>query len=234
MEQLDFQILLTENYYVNPNGTHICFPIKIKKGTNKASNIDADLITVNNFFTYWVKEVSITKYGSGKELPPTFSPYEVYQYADSMLKHLPKDALKTIEKTHLYSKKPVYYNEVSMGRRNHNRAGLTTTRLTNAQITTLKANYAKDLNIDDRITRFSKQLQNEPVYKIPLRYFSDIGKINFPKKFAYRIKLFLVSDMKKLFESKKSSSCRVSYFSTRCSNYFYKSTLYSIRTNFVR
>ena len=31
MEQLDFQILLTENYYVNPNGTRICFPIKIKK-----------------------------------------------------------------------------------------------------------------------------------------------------------------------------------------------------------
>ena len=29
MEQLNFQILLTENYYVNPNGIHICFPIKI-------------------------------------------------------------------------------------------------------------------------------------------------------------------------------------------------------------
>ena len=29
MEQLDFQILLTENYYVNPSGIHICFPIKI-------------------------------------------------------------------------------------------------------------------------------------------------------------------------------------------------------------
>ena len=29
MEQLDFQILLTENYYINPNGILICFPIKI-------------------------------------------------------------------------------------------------------------------------------------------------------------------------------------------------------------
>ena len=28
-EQLDFQILLTENYYVNPANIHICFPIKI-------------------------------------------------------------------------------------------------------------------------------------------------------------------------------------------------------------
>ena len=28
-EQLDFQILLTENYYVNPSNIHICFSIKI-------------------------------------------------------------------------------------------------------------------------------------------------------------------------------------------------------------
>ena len=33
-EQLDFQILLTDNYYINPNSIHICFPIKIKKKTN--------------------------------------------------------------------------------------------------------------------------------------------------------------------------------------------------------
>ena len=31
MEQLDFQILLTENYCVNPSSIHICFPIKIKR-----------------------------------------------------------------------------------------------------------------------------------------------------------------------------------------------------------
>ena len=70
MEQLDFQILLTENYYVNPNGIHICFPIKIKRKTNNAADIDTDLITVNNCFVHWVKEISITVYGSNKELPP--------------------------------------------------------------------------------------------------------------------------------------------------------------------
>ena len=95
MEQLDFQILLTENYYVNPNSIHICFPIKIKK-TNKDFDIDANMITVNNFLAHWVKEITITKYGSDKELPPTFSPWEVYQYSDQMLKHLPSEALKTI------------------------------------------------------------------------------------------------------------------------------------------
>ena len=84
-EQLDFQILLTENY-VNPSNIHICFPIKIKKQSNNSSDIDSDLITVNNFFVHWVKEISITKYGSDKELPPTFTPWEVYQYSDQMLK----------------------------------------------------------------------------------------------------------------------------------------------------
>ena len=39
MEQLDFQILLTENYYVNPNSIHICFPIKIKKKSNENADI---------------------------------------------------------------------------------------------------------------------------------------------------------------------------------------------------
>ena len=63
-EQLDFQILLSENYYVNPSNIHFCFPIKIKKKSSNTSDIDGDLITVNNFYAHWVKEISITKYGS--------------------------------------------------------------------------------------------------------------------------------------------------------------------------
>ena len=52
--------------------------------------------------------------------------------------------LKPSKKAHLYSKEPVYYNEASMDHRNHKGAGLTTNGMTNAQITTLKVNYAKD------------------------------------------------------------------------------------------
>ena len=203
MEQLDFQILLTDNYYINPNSIHICFLMKIKKSTNQNSDIDDGLITVNNFFTHLVKEVSVTNYGSDKELIPTFSPYEIYQYSGAMLKHLPKDVLKTIEKTHLYSKESVYYNNVNIDIRNHNGGGISTTGLNVMQIATTKKNYGKDLNIDDRITKFKEMLKNERVYRIPLRYFTDIGKINFPTKIDYRVKLHLKKDMKKLFESRK-------------------------------
>ena len=35
------------------------------------------MITVNNVFAHFVKEISVTKYGSDKELIPTFFPYEI-------------------------------------------------------------------------------------------------------------------------------------------------------------
>ena len=199
-EQLDFQIMLNDNYYVNPSNIHICFPIKIKKKSSNTADIDDDLIPVNNFFAHWVKEVSITKYGSDRELPPTFTPWEVYQYSDAMLKHLLIDSLKPLQKDLLYSKQPVYYTQTSYDRRNFN--GTVPTGTT-ALISARKKIHATDANIDKRISLFKEQLKNERVYRIPLRYFSDIGKINFPTKIDYRIKLFLETSMNKLFESRE-------------------------------
>ena len=202
-EQLDFQILLAENYYVNPANIHICFPIKIKKKSNNSSDIDDNLITVNNFFAHWVKEISITKYGSDRELPPTFTPWEIYQYSDAMLKHLPKASLKTIQKHLLYSKEPVFYGNTAYERRNFDGTNITRTGLNATQIAALKRNHAKDNNIDDRIELFHDQISEKFVYRIPLRYFSDIGKTNFPTKIDYRIKLFLETNATRLFESRK-------------------------------
>ena len=121
-----------------------------------------------------------------------------------MLKHQPTNALKTIQKTHLYSKKPVYFASETYDRRNHNFSGVSTTGLNATEIVTAKKLHAKGLNIDERISLFKNQLKNEFVYRISLRYFSDIGKINFPTKIYYRIKLFLETNMEKLFESRKS------------------------------
>ena len=89
-----FKSCLTDNYYLNPNSIHICFPMKIKKASEQTADIDADIITVNNFFGHLVKEINITRYGHDKQLIPSFSPYEIYQYSDAMLKYLPKDSLK--------------------------------------------------------------------------------------------------------------------------------------------
>ena len=120
-----------------------------------------------------------------------------------MLKHLPKDSLKTIQKHLLCSKEPVFNGNTSYDRRNFNSSNLSPTGLTTAQITALKKNHAKDNNIDERIKLFSDHIADEFVYRIPLRYFSDIGKINFPTKIDYRIKLFLETNIAKLFKSRK-------------------------------
>ena len=115
MKQLDFQIILTENY-VDPNSIPLCFLMKIKKQSNEASDIDTDLINVNNFFAHLIKEIGITRYRNDKQLIPTFSPYKIYQYSDCILKHLPKNSLKNRKN----SKKPIYFNKTLIDRRINN------------------------------------------------------------------------------------------------------------------
>ena len=113
-----------------------------------------------------------------------------------MLKHLPLDSLKPLQKHLLYSKQPVYYAQTAYNRRNFNGSVPTgTTALTVIR----KKTHATDLNLEKRISLFKNQLKNEFVYRI-LRYFSDVGKINFPTKIDYRIKP--ETSKNKLFESR--------------------------------
>ena len=84
----------------------------------------------------------------------------------------------------LYNNKTLDYNKATIDRRN-----------TAVDIT--------DDNLNDRIDKFQDQIKSELTYRIPLRYFSDIGKINFPFKIDSDIKCHLETKMKKLFESKK-------------------------------
>ena len=88
----------------------------------------------------------------------------------------------------LYSNKPVYYNQTTIERKTFNSAVA-------ADIT--------GLNIEQRINDFQDMLKSEHVYRVPLRYFCNIGKINFPLKIDNKIKCHVETDMKKLFESKE-------------------------------
>ena len=51
--------------------------------------------------------------------------------------------------------------------------------------------------------KFKEMLKNEHIHRIPLRYFTDLCKINFLTKIVYRIKLRLEKEIEKLFESRK-------------------------------
>ena len=151
---------------------------------------------MNNLFAHLKKEISITRYGHNKQLIPTFSHYEIYQYSDAMLKHLPKDSSK---KTVLYNKQTVYFNKTTIDRKINNRSGVGTSG-TAAQIAARKANDAKDLNIEERREKCQTQPNNEYVYRNHLRYFTDLGKINFPRKYDFRIKYHKETDMKKQYK----------------------------------
>ena len=107
LETFDFNLIFHKNLYMNLNSLHFFFPLKIKKKTNMNSDRGEDLITVNPFFAYSIKEINITKYGTNIELIPTTTPQEIYQYSDSMLKHLPGKSLKIIQHGFLYSQKNV-------------------------------------------------------------------------------------------------------------------------------
>ena len=88
----------------------------------------------------------------------------------------------------LYSNKLLVYNKTTIDRWTYN--------------STILADITND-NLDERITLFHDQLNDDFAYSILLRYFTDIGKINFPLKINFKLMCHVETDLKKLFESKK-------------------------------
>ena len=84
-----------------------------------------------------------------------------------MLKHLPKKSLDLIRNNFLFSEKAVNL-PAGQGRLVHS----ATTNIANRT----------DNNLDDRIVKFYAELGNKYVYRIPLKYICNIGKINCPTK----------------------------------------------------
>ena len=60
-----------------------------------------------------------------------------------------------------------------------------------------------DDSIDDRIDKFVGIINTNRMYRIPLRYFCGLGKINLRVKIDCKMRRNLETDMKKLFEIKK-------------------------------
>ena len=112
-----------------------------------------------------------------------------------MLKHLPAKSLKVIENDLLYSKEEVVI-PYGLDRRV---SGI----ITDGNNRVIHNVTRSDGNFRNR-EKFRNQLKDKYVYRIPLKYICDIGKINFPTKIDMKIRLTLETDMKKLFESDKN------------------------------
>ena len=60
--------------------------MKIKKSSNVANDLANAVITVNNFFARWIKELDIKRYGDDIHILPLTNTVEIYKYSDAILK----------------------------------------------------------------------------------------------------------------------------------------------------
>ena len=110
-KNLEFEIALSANEYMNFNDILICLPIKIKFNVNNANNIATGAIPVNNFFAHWPKEVDMNKNGDDIPILP-LKTVEVYKYSSKMLKHVPKKRSKRLKKRYCTVKKRLLQLEI--------------------------------------------------------------------------------------------------------------------------
>ena len=190
---LEFNIELTKNHYMNFANLVICLPIVFRKATNRAPAINADMITVNNFFAHWIKDISITRYGDDIAILPVNTTLDIYRYSESMLTHLPDDVLATFQHELLYSKKKVIIKGHAASSLNGRRK----------QAAGTARNSNTDDNIADRMAKFNNDdaLSVARVYRIPLRYLLDVGLVNFPTIFNVKFTFNLEQNRNRLYKT---------------------------------
>ena len=184
-KNLEFVIELTANKYFNYSTMCLVLPIQFTKKTTKTAQTDDELITVNNFFGHWIKDIDRRQYPDDVRISPTNNTGDLYQYSAQQLKYLPKDALKS-EKTFLYQENPVVLTGSKDGR----------------FATSNTAAYWTDANLDARITAFKGYLFKKNYYQVPLELLVDLGLI-FAEKTDTKLVFTLERNMNKLFESKE-------------------------------
>ena len=94
---IKFNVQLTKRHYNNFQNVYFCLALKFKSPANNCNNTLAVLITVNNFFVHWIKEIDIKRYGDGIPILPLTNTVDIYQYSEKMLKNMPKNVLKAIQ-----------------------------------------------------------------------------------------------------------------------------------------
>ena len=203
----EFNIQLTNNEYMNFHDVQICFPMRIRKKTNVANDIDNNMITVNNFFAHWIKEIDIKKLGDDQPILPTINTVDVHKYSDQILKHLPSADLEMIENDLLYSKKKVKIHARAGDRRNKHTDAVAAVGNV-AALPALPQASRTDVNLDQRIEKFGNQIGDDYIYRIPLKYISELGFVNQPVKFDTKWKIFFESEMSRLFETKGQVATR--------------------------
>ena len=181
---------MTANTYSNYSTMQLCLPLKFTKRTVKAVNLDPNMTVVNNFFGHWFTNIDVRRYPDDWNILPTNNSVSIANYSNAQMKYLPEKSIKKLLKTMLYSNKPVYLTG-NNDRWVHNDDDL---------------DDRTDPNLTYRLKELKNYLSKQWVYRIPLLYFCDSGKVNFSVNTDTRIKITLERNMNKLFESNKKAT----------------------------
>ena len=68
---------MKEHYNIFQN-VHLYLPLKFKSAGNNVNDIAVGRITVNNFFTHWIKEIYIKRYGDDIPFCLLTNPVDIY------------------------------------------------------------------------------------------------------------------------------------------------------------
>ena len=68
--------------------------LKFTKKNEKAQQMDANMITVNNFFGHWFTDIDIRRYPDDMSILPTNNSVDIYQYFNMEMKYLPEKSVK--------------------------------------------------------------------------------------------------------------------------------------------
>ena len=58
--------------------------------------MEKDLVTVNDFFRYWLTDIDIRRYADDMRILPTNNSIDIYPYSNAALKYLPEKSVKTL------------------------------------------------------------------------------------------------------------------------------------------
>ena len=145
------------------------------------------MITVNNFLGHWFTDIDIRRFPDNMKVIPTNNSVSIANYSNAQMKYWPEKSVKKLLKNMLYFNKPVYLDAD------------VTRRLNNDNVDKDRT----DPNLTYRIANLKAHLFKKWVYKIPLLYLCDLGKVNFAIKTDTKIILTLERNLNKLFESNK-------------------------------
>ena len=107
-KKFEFTLEMTANTYSNYSTMLVCIPVQFTKRTSKGTEMDATMVTVNNFFGHWFTDSNLRRYPDDMNILLTNNSISIANYSNAQMKYLPDKSVQKLLKTMLYSNKPVY------------------------------------------------------------------------------------------------------------------------------